>query len=313
MKGKKILVTGGSGFIGSHLVERLVSIGADVTIMTRYNSLVKNIRLEKVWDKINVIESDLRDADSLKQVKDIAPEIIYHLGAYNHVGTSFVHVNEVFDVNAKGTANLLEAYDNYEKFIYTSTSEIYGHQSSVPFHEDMNPQPVSPYSVTKYSGELFCRMKMKINNHPIVILRPFNTFGPYQSSKAVIPEIILKCLNNEGIQATKGIQTREFNYVQDIVEGFILAGEKKEAIGKIINLGNGREIAIKDLIMAIAKLTESKSKIEIGALPYRPTEIWRMCAANENAKKYLNWEPKTSFEDGLKETIKWFRKEKLRI
>ncbi|MBW2981165.1 SDR family NAD(P)-dependent oxidoreductase [Candidatus Woesearchaeota archaeon] len=312
MKGKKVLVTGGSGFIGSHLVDRLMSIGAEVTLMTKYNSLVENIRLKDVWDKLNIIEVDLRDIDSLKQVKDVAPEIIYHLAAYNHVGSSFMHVNQVFDVNAKGTANLIEAYDGYERFIYTSTSEIYGYQEEVPFRENMNPCPISPYSVTKYAGELYCRMKMRMGN-PIVVLRPFNTFGPYQSSKAVIPEIATKCLNNETVKITKGTQTREFNYVGDIIDGLILAGEKEEAIGKIINLGNGREIAIKELAEAIVKLTGSKSKLEVGALPHRPIEIWRMCAANDLAKKYLGWEPKTSFEEGLKKTIDWFQENDLRI
>jgi len=307
MKGKNVLVTGGSGFIGHHLIKRLLSEGANVTLMTRYDSLVNNIRLKDMWNDINVIEADLRNIDSLKQIRKLAPETIFHLAAYNHVGTSFTHVSEVFDVNAKGTANLLEVYDGYDCFIYTSTSEIYGLQDSVPFREDMNPYPLSPYSVTKYAGELFSRMKTQIDNHPIVVLRPFNVFGPYQSTKAVIPEIILKCLKGETIKSTEGKQTREFNFVEDIIDGFILAAKTKEATGKVINLGNGREIPIKELIQTIAKMTNSKSNLQIGALPYRPTEIWRMCAANQRAKEILGWEPKISFEDGLAKTIEWFK------
>jgi nucleoside-diphosphate-sugar epimerase len=307
MKNKKVLVTGGSGFIGYHLIKRLMNEGADVTLMTRYNSLVKNIRLKDIWSKINVIEADLRNIDSLRQIKDLSPQIVFHLGAYNHVGTSFTHVSEVFDVNAKGTANLLGVYDGYDCFIYTSTSEIYGLQEEVPFKENMNPYPLSPYSITKYAGELFCRMKAQIENHPIIVLRPFNVFGPYQSTKAIIPEIILKCLRNETIKSTEGKQTREFNYVNDIIDGFILAAKNKGAIGKVINLGNGGEIRIRDLIQTIAKMTNSKSELKIGSLPYRPTEIWRMCASNKLAESVLGWKPKTSFEEGLSKTIEWVK------
>ncbi len=307
---KRILVTGAPGFIGSHLTHRLIQEGAEVSIMTIYNSIIENVRLEDVWDKINIIEADLRNVDSLKQVKKLEPEIIFHLAAYNQVGTSFRDVNEVFDVNAKGTANLIESYDGFECFVYTSTSEIYGLQDSVPFKEEMQPKPISPYAITKYAGELYCRMKQHINKQNIVILRPFNVFGPFQSTRAIIPEIILNCLKGKEIKSTEGKQTREFNYVDDIIDGFILAAKNKAAIGKIINIGNGKEIAIRDLILKIAELTNTNSKLSIGALHYRPTEIWRMCAANEKAREILGWQSKTSFEDGLKKTIEWYKKSK---
>jgi UDP-glucose 4-epimerase len=306
MKNKKVLVTGGSGFIGSHLIKRLLKEGAKVTLMTRYNSVIKNIRLKDYWNHLNVLEADLRNVDSLSLVKGIKPDVVYHLGAYNHVGTSFIHVSEVFDVNAKGTANLMQAYEDYEKFIYISTSEIYGFQKSVPFKEDMNPAPISPYAIGKYSGELFARLKQQIGK-PVVVIRPFNTFGPYQSTKAIIPEITINCLEGRTIKATEGKQTREFNYVEDIVAGLILAAQKEQAVGQIMNLGSGLETSIKELILKIAKLTQSSSKIEMGALPNRPAEIWRMCADNTKAKRILGWSPKISFEAGLRQTIEWYR------
>jgi nucleoside-diphosphate-sugar epimerase len=308
MKGKRVLVTGGSGFIGSHLTERLVKLGADVTITTRYKNSMENIRVRKIWDKINLIELDIRDLDSLKKIRDIEPEIIFHLAAYIHVGDSFVHVNEALDTNGKGTANLIESYGDYERFIYVSSSEVYGLQETVPFKETAQPRPLSPYAIGKYTGELYCKMKYQITKQPIVILRPFNAFGPKQSTKAIIPELILNCLKNKEIKTTKGKQTREFNFVENIIDGFILAAQKKKAVGQVINIGSGNEIAIKDLVLKIAELTHTKSELKIGALPYRPTEIWRMCADNSRAKKILGWKPKISFEDGLKKTIEWYKK-----
>jgi nucleoside-diphosphate-sugar epimerase len=275
--------------------------------MSRYKSIEKSVRLVELWPKIKVIEADLRNVDSLGQLKEIKPQIIFHLGAYNHVGDSFIHVNEALKTNCVGTANLLEAYDGYEKFIYMSTSEVYGYQKEVPFRETAIPQPISPYSIGKYAGELYCNMKMKMQNYPIVILRVFNTFGPYQSARAVIPEIIIKCLRGETIESTKGEQTREFNYIDNQVDGLILAAKNDKAIGQVINIGAGEEISIKDLITKIHTLTRSRSVLKIGALQYRPTEIWRMFCDNQRARVVLGWQPKTNFDQGLKKTIDWFQ------
>lgn len=305
---KKVLITGAGGFIPSHVTRRIVNLGADVYVTTKYNSLIDNVRICDLWDKVTVIEADLRNQDSLKQIAQIRPDVIIHMAAYNHVGDSFTHVAESIESNTLGTANLIEAYDGYEKFVYTSTSEIYGFQDSVPFEETMTPFPISPYSIGKFGGELYARMKHHSKNFPIAVLRPFNTFGPYQSPRAIIGEMILKCLRGETILSTEGKQTREFNFVENIVDGFMLTVEKEDSIGKVINIGSGQEIAICDLIKKIHELTESKSELKIGALENRPTEIWRMCAANSNAKEILGWEPKISFEEGLVRTIDWFRR-----
>lgn len=307
LKNKKILITGATGFIGSHLASRLLKEKAEIYIFTRYKSLIRSVRLIDIWDETNVIEADIRNIDSLKQVQEIKPDIIFHLAAYNHVGDSFIHVNEALTTNCIGTSNLIEAYDGYDRFIYMSTSEVYGYQEQVPFRETAIPQPISPYSIGKYAGELYCNMKMKMQNYPIVILRVFNTFGPYQSARAVIPEMIMKCLRNETIESTEGIQTREFNYVDNQVDALILAAQEKKAIGQIINIGAAEEIAIKDVILKIHAIAESKSKLKIGALKYRPTEIWRMYCDNSRAREILGWEPKIDFETGLKMTVDWFR------
>lgn len=305
---KRILITGGAGFIFSHLTRRLVKAGALVAIVTKYNSVIDNVRVADIWDHLHVIEADIRDLDALRAIKTFKPHIIYHAAAYNHVGSSFTKFSEALDVNAKGTANVLDSYDDFERFIYISTSEVYGYQTEPIFTESMNPQPISPYSVGKYAGELYSRMKMDIMRRPIAIIRPFNAFGPYQTSRAVIPEMIELCLRGKTVRSTEGRQTREFNYVDNLVDGFVLAGEKDAAIGRVTNLGCGEEIAIRDLITMIHTETGSQSKLEIGALPNRPTEIWRMCADNSQAKEILGWKPQVSFTEGLRRTITWYRR-----
>ncbi|OLE54022.1 MAG: hypothetical protein AUG51_10385 [Acidobacteria bacterium 13_1_20CM_3_53_8] len=308
MKQKRVLVTGGSGFIGSHLLHRLLKEGAEVAVTVRYGNIMKNERLRDCWDSIQIIEADLRNRGALQGVREFAPEIVFHLAAYNHVGQSFVQVEECFDVNAKGTANLLDFCTDAERFIYMSTSEVYGHQKEVPFVETMTPEPISPYAITKYAGELYCRMKQRLEgDQSIIILRPFNTYGPYQSTKAVIPELIINCLLGKTIRTTEGEQTREFNYVGDIVEALIKAARYEGRMEGAINIAAGEEVAIRDLVKKIAELTSTSSKLEIGALPYRPTEIWRMYADNMRAKEILDWRPYMSLDEGLKLTIEWFR------
>ncbi|MCX6804173.1 MAG: GDP-mannose 4,6-dehydratase, partial [Candidatus Diapherotrites archaeon] len=283
--------------------------GAQVSVLVQYKEKVSNVRLSFEWDELEVIEADIRNPDSLAAVKKLAPEIIFHLAAFNHVGRSFTNVQECFDVNAKGTANLLEAYNDYERFVYTSTSEVYGLQESTPFVETMIPRPQSPYSVTKYCGELYALMKQREKNLSISVIRPFNVFGMYQSPSAVIPDLIIKALKGERISTTKGEQTREFNFVENTVDGFMLAAQKKEAIGQVINIGGGKdfEISIADLVKKVARYSNSKSELGIGDIPYRPNEIWRMYSDSSKAKKLLGWEPKISFDEGLKRTIEWFR------
>ena len=309
MTGKRTLVTGGSGFIGSHLTKALLQRGATVAVTTRYGNIVKNERLRDVWQDIQVIEADLRNRGALATIRqDFNPEIVFHLAAYNHVGQSFTQVEECFDVNAKGTANLLDESSNAEKFIYLSTSEVYGEQPGVPFIESMAANPISPYAITKYAGELYCRMKQKIGKGPaVVVLRPFNAFGPYQSSKAVIPELIVKCLRGEPVLTTPGEQTREFNYVENLVDGIIKAAEYNGSIDGPVNLAAAEEVRICDLVTKIAELTGAQDRVRIGALPYRPTEIWRMYGDSNRANEILHWRPQVTLEEGLRRTVEWFR------
>jgi nucleoside-diphosphate-sugar epimerase len=307
-QGKRVLVTGGSGFIPSHLCRRLLELGADLYVQVKYNSLIDNVRLVGMWDKLTPIEADLRNSDSLKQLRQFKPEIIFHLAAYNHVGDSFLHVSEAVDSNGKGSINLLEAYEDYERFVYVSTSEVYGYQERVPFQEEMTPAPQSPYALAKYAGEMFARLKWQAGNLPIVMVRPFNAYGPYQSPRAVTAEIIIKCLLGQDIITTAGQQSREFNFVENLVDGIILAGSQAEVEGQVINLGCGQEIKIRDYVSLIHQLTASTSRLRIGELPTRPNEIWRMFAANDKAKTLLGWTPRVSLTEGLTRTIAWYRR-----
>ena len=306
MNNKKILVTGGAGFIGSHLTRRLLELGAEVSVLVKYKSIVDNVRLSSIWDDIEIIESDLRNLDSLKQLKSKNYDIVFHLAAYNHVGDSFLHVNESLTSNTVATANLFESVSEYNRFVYTATSEVYGFQDSVPFNEEFMPFPISPYAIGKYGGELYARMKRHQTNKDIVCIRPFNTFGPYQSDRAIIPEIIIKCLRGLPVETTEGKQTREFNYIDNIIDGFIKISEVNPSPKDPINIGMNKEIAIRDLVKKIHNISNSSSELKIGSLSDRETEIWRMYSDNSKAKEILGWSPSVSFDEGLQKTIKWF-------
>ena len=308
MEGKTVLVTGGAGFIGSHLVKRLVEEGAKVTVTVKYRSLIDCVRLCSVWDDVETVEADLRNIDSVLTMKPRHFDSVFHLAAYNHVGDSFLHVQESLMSNMLATANLMEHGPDYERFIYTASSEVYGWQESVPFREENMPHPISPYAIGKYAGELYARLKAQQAKGTIICLRPFNTFGPYQSERAVIPELIVKCLRGKPVETTQGRQTREFNYVDNIIDGFIAAAQVEEVPEGPINIGTGKEITIRDLVKKIHSICGSTSKLEIGALQDRPTEIWRMGADNRRAQHLLNWRPIISFEEGLNRTVDWFRR-----
>ena len=196
-KNKRILITGGAGFIGSHLTKKLVEYNSKVTVIVKYKSIIDCPRLTNIWDKIKIIEADLRNFDSVNAIKNLSFDYIFHLAAYNHVGDSFTHVNESIQSNLISTINLLNHGPSYSKFINIASSEIYGFQKKIPFSTNEIPHPMSPYGLGKYSSELYARLKSKQNKkNNIICLRPFNTFGPYQSEKAIIPEIIIKSLLN---------------------------------------------------------------------------------------------------------------------
>jgi UDP-glucose 4-epimerase len=311
LDGTRVLITGASGFIGSHLTRRLVTEGAEVHAITSAVSSVYPIRLVDVRDRIHLHEANLTDRSAMDSVVGVArPEIVWHLGAFTHVGKSWHRVDECVQTNIQGTVNLLEALDGtgYRRFVYTGTSEIYG-DVEVPFREDAQVMPISPYSVSKYAAERYCRMFRQGHGWPIVMLRPFNAYGPWQTPDRVIPEIIVRALRRQPLKMTQGRQTREFNFVEDLADGFFRAGTVAGIDGELINLGCGEEVSMRRMAETILDLMDNPVVPEFGALSDRPTEIWRMYSDNTRARELLGWSPSHTLEEGLAKTIGWYRSE----
>ena len=304
---KKVLITGGAGFIGSHLVKRLIELKAKVSVVVKYNSIIDCPRISKYWKQIKIIEADLRNTDSVLSFKNLKFDYIFHLAAYNHVGDSFKHVSENINSNLISTINLLNHGPKFKKFIHIGTSEMYGLQKKVPFDVQETPNPMSPYSLAKLSSESYVRLKARQSKINIACIRPFNTFGPYQSEKAIIPEMIIKCLRGEEIRTTLGKQTREFNFIDNIIDGFLLITKKVNNEDTPINLGSNQPIKIKNLVKKIHFLTNSNSILKIGSIKYRPNEIWKMQANNKIITNKLKWKPQIDFNTGIKKTITWYK------
>ena len=307
----RVLVTGATGFIGSHLVQRLVDDGVDVHALSSVVSSVYPLRLAPLRDRITLHGGNLSDRSAMNAViAEVRPSHVFHLGAYTHVGKSWSRVDECIQTNVQGTVNLLQALEGsgYERFVYFGTSEIYGNVD-VPFREDAVVNPISPYSVSKYAGERFCRMFHEGRGWPVVMIRPFNAYGPAQTPDRVIPEIIVRSLRGQELKMTQGRQKREFNFVEDLAEGFELAGTVPGIEGELINLGCGEDVSMRDLATKIVDLLGNLVEPQFGALPDRPTEIWRMYCDNTKAKSLLGWSPRHTLEEGLAKTIEWYRTE----
>lgn len=306
LKNKTVIVTGASGFIGSHLTDRLVSEGARVHAL--FYDERELWRLRDSHGKAILHKIDIMQFGKLnKLVAAIKPDKIFHLAAIVNVSRDKSALNELFLSNIKGTINMLRALRNirYSCFINTGTCEEYG-DNPVPFMENQIPNPVSPYSASKAANTLLCHMLYKTNKLPIVTLRPFLTYGPRQYPTMLIPDIICSALQGKKFKMTKGEQSREVNYIDDIVEGFILASVNEKALGEVINIGCGREMKIKDIVKYILELMGNPIKPGVGAIPYRAGEAMHFYCDNSKAKNILRWKPRISMEKGLKETIKWY-------
>ncbi|PKP61388.1 MAG: hypothetical protein CVT88_00200 [Candidatus Altiarchaeales archaeon HGW-Altiarchaeales-1] len=307
LKEVRVLVTGAGGFIGSHLTRRLVNEGAMVSAF----EISKRDNINDLIDKIDFYNINLCDFESVRNtIKNIQPEVIYHLAGVVDVKRSFLDIDRIISANIQGTANLLHALEgiNYDCFINTGTCEEYG-DNPAPFVEEQMPNPVSPYSASKVWATFFCKMLYKTLGCPIITLRPFLTYGPYQFSNMLIPSTIISALFKKEFKLSKGEQTREFNYVSDIVDGFIKASLAKKAIGEIINIGNGKEYRIKDVVIKILDIMGNPIEPVIGALPYRPGETNHFYCDNTKAGELIGWESKIDLDTGLKLTIEWYTKE----
>lgn len=309
----RVFVTGAGGFIGSHLCEKLVKRGYKVKALVRYNSTNAWGWLEQSPCKkyIEVVAGDILNRDKLLRVMEKA-DIVFHLAALIGIPYSYHSPDAYVDTNIRGTLNILQVAEQLKirKLIHTSTSEVYGTAQVTPISEVHPINPQSPYAASKASADFLALSFYRSFGLPVVVLRPFNTYGPRQSARAIIPTIITQILcGNKTIKLGALIPTRDFTYVEDTVEGFIKAAESQQALGEVINLGNNSEISIGDLASLLTRLMGVKLKIESEPIRERPveSEVERLWADNGKADKILKWEPKYSMEEGLMKTIKWFK------
>lgn len=314
-KGKKIFVTGAGGFIGSHLVNELVLNGADVTALVHYNasSFINNLGfLEKeILEKVNIKFGDITDAFQMQSLTQ-GSDLVFHLAALIGIPYSYAAPSAYVSVNVNGTLNMLEAVrsNSIPKIIVTSTSETYGTSVYTPIDEKHPMQAQSPYSAAKIGADKLAESYFLSFNLPVCIVRPFNTFGPRQSLRAVIPAIISQALNSEEIKLGSLSPVRDMVFVKDTVKGFLLAGVTEKSIGEVINLGTGNGISIGELTEMIFKILGSNKKIIEDSERIRPekSEVLQLICDNKKAKEILGWFPEYSLEEGLRETISFIQK-----
>jgi len=309
---KVILITGADGFIGSHLVEMLVAKGYQIRALAQYNSFNNWGWLEdvKCKDKIEVLTGDIRDSHYCKLItKDV--DIIFHLAALIAIPYSYIAPDSYVDTNIKGTLNICQAAkeNGNIRVIHTSTSEVYGTAQYVPIDENHPTQPQSPYSATKIAADAMAMSFYNAFDLPVTIARPFNTYGPRQSARAVIPTIVTQISNGvKEIKLGDVTPTRDFNYVDDTCRGFIALAECDKAIGQTVNIGSNFEISIGDTLNIIKELMGSDVKFVIDQERIRPekSEVFRLWCDNSKIERLTGHKPLIEIREGLQRTIDWF-------
>jgi dTDP-glucose 4,6-dehydratase/UDP-glucose 4-epimerase len=309
----KVLVTGADGFIGSHLTEQLLNKGYSVTALAQYNSFNSAGWLGEIGsnsqDKLNIVLGDIRDPNQMRELVK-GHHAVFHLAALIAIPYSYTSVDSYFETNVKGTLNLLEAsrLNQVQKFIHTSTSEVYGTAKFVPITELHPINPQSPYAASKVSSDALVNSYFCSYGFPAITIRPFNTYGPRQSQRAIIPTIISQLLSSKSTVSLGALTpTRDLTYVSDTCEGFIAAleAEDKSAFGQVFNLGTGFEINIGQLFSEICEITGIRKELEISEERLRPaeSEVERLLSDNSLAREILNWSPKFENLEGLQTGI----------
>ena len=309
-RSKSVLVTGAGGFIGSHLAEALVRAGEKTRAMVHYNSAGSRgwIDRSELSGEIDVFAGDIREVDSVRHaLKGV--DVVFHLAALIAIPYSYVSPASYVSTNIVGTLNILQEAirSGVSRVVHTSTSEVYGTARDIPISEDHPLQAQSPYSATKISADKLAESFYRSFGLPISIVRPFNTYGPRQSARAVIPTIMRQALANEPIRIGNVMPTRDFNYVDDTVRGFLLNATGENAAGRVTNLGTGKETSIGDLAEMICSLAGVQCRIIQEEQRIRPaaSEVDRLCADNRLAQQLLGWRPEVSLREGLQKTLNW--------
>ncbi len=317
LKNKKVLVTGADGFIGSHLTERLVDEGCKVKAFVYYNSFnhwgwLEDLPKDKL-KKIEVFSGDVRDPNGVRQAVR-GQDVVFHLAALIGIPYSYHSPDNYIDTNIKGTLNILQAAkaEKAQKVLVTSTSEVYGTAQYVPINEKHPRQGQSPYSATKIGADHLAESFYRSFDLPVAIVRPFNTYGPRQSARAIIPALITQLLSGRGeIKVGAVHPTRDFTFVKDTVEAFLAIAESDRTIGEEINVANGEEISIGELARKLIKLIDPATKIKTDKQRLRPkkSEVERLLGDATKLRRLTKWRPRFTLEQGLTETISWFRDE----
>jgi NAD dependent epimerase/dehydratase len=314
---KRVLITGADGFIGSHLTERLLEEGCKVKAFVYYNSFNSWGWLDKLpkekLSKIEIFSGDIRDPNGVRTAMK-GVDIVFHLAALIAIPFSYHSPDSYIDTNVKGTLNVVQAARdlNIEKILVTSTSEVYGTAQFVPITELHPKQPQSPYSASKIGADCIAESFYRSFDLPVTIVRPFNTFGPRQSARAVIPTIITQLLSGiKEIKLGDITPTRDLLFVKDTVNGFLEIAKCDELTGHEVNIATQSEISVGDLAKEIINQVSPDAKIVSAEERLRPekSEVFRLFGSNEKLKKYSQWTQQYTLQEGLKETIDWFRNE----
>jgi len=311
-KGRRVLVTGAGGFIGSHLAERLVALGAQVRALVHYNALGAKGWLDSstLAREMEIVAGDVCDRDSVRQAMR-EEQVVFHLAALIAIPYSYVAPASYVRTNIEGTLNVLQAARDASVacVVHTSTSEVYGTARQVPITESHPLQGQSPYAASKIGADKIAEAFHLSYGVPVVTVRPFNAFGPRQSARAVVPTIVTQCLAGGPVRLGNTVPTRDLNYVSDTVEGFVLAASSTSAIGRTINIGSGQEISISSLVELIARLSGCDIATQVDDARVRPatSEVMRLVADSTLARTLMGWKPAVGLEEGLSRTIEWIR------
>jgi NAD dependent epimerase/dehydratase len=315
LKGKKVLVTGGDGFIGSHLVERLLEEDCKIKVFVYYNSFnswgwIDSFTTEQK-NKLEIFAGDIRDPNGVRTaMKDV--DIVFHLAALIAIPFSYHSPDSYIDTNIKGTLNILQAAreSGVEKILVTSTSEVYGTAQYVPIDEKHPRQPQSPYSASKIGADCIAESFFRSFRTPVTIVRPFNTFGPRQSARAIIPTIITQLLSGKDVIQLGDLRpTRDLLFVKDTADAFVAISNCDSLIGEDVNIATQNEISIGELAQQLIDRINPKAKIAAEEQRFRPekSEVFRLCGTTKKLFEHTGWKPKYSFDQGLNTTIQWFK------
>jgi dTDP-glucose 4,6-dehydratase len=314
-EGKTVVVTGAGGFIGSHLVERLVQEGARVRAMLRYTSRGQRGALdllpEDVLDSVDITLGDVRDFDAVREICRGAGAI-FHLAALVGIPYSYEHPQEVIDTNIVGTSNVLLAareHGSLERIVLTSTSEVYGSALRIPMDEEHPLQAQSPYSATKIAGDALGLSFHRSFGLPVTIVRPFNAYGPRQSARAVIPTILSQAIAGMTLRLGTLDTTRDFTYVADTARGFVAVAASDAALGEVVNLGSGEEVSIREIVRKAGEIVGRELTVEGDDQRMRPakSEVSRLHSDSSKADRLAGWRAEVSLDDGLRRTADWIR------